>query len=279
MILRHFSAFGLCLGLAACATEQLNYNTADQATTVDELYTKQVLINFSKLIDNQNNIPSITDLASGTIQSTLSLTPSATSPLSSTVARNGAGSITSLTTTGAGFSISGSDSVLQNWIVSPVVDANSLRNFRALYRYALYGTRLQDEYLVPRMQANGKYVTDPYFLQEPQCVICSTDGKINKRLHPAWIYWKGLGASMPSNPPPSPDYVSLGVYGQYELFVSPEAYRNGYLQDFTLFMLATPEPGGGGSAPAGSSKAPTIRGRSGGRNVPFELVQPIGPTR
>lgn len=140
------------LFLAGCASRQLNYNTLDIASAVESLYTKQVLENLSKFIDEPFATPSQLDFAAGTVQTSNSVTPTITFPLSTSVA-TAVGSATTKTTTIAGSSlgIGASDSWQQNWTVTPISDANTLRNLRALYRYVIYGTDLKSEYNISRM--------------------------------------------------------------------------------------------------------------------------------
>jgi hypothetical protein len=51
------------ISLAGCASTQLNYNTLDIAGSVSSLYTKQVLSNLSKYIDEPEGLPAQVDIA------------------------------------------------------------------------------------------------------------------------------------------------------------------------------------------------------------------------
>ena len=126
------------------------------------------------------------------------------------------------------------------------------------------------------MQSAKTFVPDPYYEQEPQCVLCGPKRTVNRRLHASWVYWTNDLGVGPANPPPGPNYVHLGHYGRHDLFISPEAQATGYLPEFILFMLATPEPTGGGAASGPAAKG-GVQGRSNNRNVPYDIVKPTGP--
>src|SRR5258706_13976443 len=132
--------FAATIGMMGCASKQLNYNTLDIAASVENLYMSQVLANLSKYIDEPNGIPSQMDIAAGTVQTSNSVTPTITFPLSHSVATAvGTSRTETATIAGASLAIGASDAWQQNWTVSPIGDANTLRNLRALYRYAVYG--------------------------------------------------------------------------------------------------------------------------------------------
>jgi hypothetical protein len=178
--LRRTIALSFATLLCSCASTQLNYNTLDIASTVDDLYTRQALNNLSRVIDEPFALPSQLDLLQGTIQTSVSVNPSVTYPLSKavtdTLTQTGASTTNTHTKLlgGAGGGVSASDIWQQNWNVVPLSDANTLRNLRALYRYVVYpNASLADEYTIARLEKNGKFIRDPYALAEPQCVICS----------------------------------------------------------------------------------------------------------
>jgi hypothetical protein len=245
-----------CLVGFGCASTQLNYNTLDVASTVQNVTYQQVLLNLSRTIDDPTLIPSQVDLAAGTIQTTNSLSPSFTAPLSKTVMQTGAGAITGFTTAGASSNVSVTDSWTQNWNISPITDANTLRNLRALYRYAVYGTDIRSEYKVPwKVNKAEKLVLNPYLLQQPHCVLCGNNQVPNSKLRRgAWLYWTNdPGVSSPENPPPSADVIDLGHYGHHELFMTRIQYQEGLLSDFILFLLPNQEPTAASSGSQGSS--------------------------
>ncbi len=246
--------------LCGCASTQLNFNTVDIASSLADLYTRQVLTNFSAYIDNPQTIPSQVDLSAGTIQTSNSVSPTVSAPLSRMSTWNGAGVVTGSTIAGAGLNASLSDGWQQNWNVSPVTDANTLRNLRAIYRYAVYGSDLLSEYHVPRTLADGKLVTDTYSLQLPQCIVCKPNGYkgpkyVNPKLKGGWLYWTSDAASAAPTRllPDGVALVDLGRYGAHELFMTREDFQKGYLSNFTLFTLPNAEPSaGGGGAQTGA---------------------------
>ena len=246
----------------------LAYNTVDVASSVNSVYRHQVLSNFGRLLDEPYALPSQIDLATGTVQTTYSVTPSVTAPASSAVTKNGAGVVTQSVLSGVGLSLNANDSWQQNWNVIPITDANTLRNLRAIYRYALFSMTYDEfkaEYHQPRSAANG-ISPDPYMLEEPQCVFCQkapskgSPKYINPALRSGWLYWTGSDFSGREKLPP-PGALSLGQYGQHELFMLPEDYYKGYLSNFTLFVLPTAVPSGGAAGGGG-------KGGGGGANGP-----------
>jgi hypothetical protein len=254
---RRHLGIALCIFSGGCASTQLNFNTLDIAESIEPVYTRQVLANFSKIIDAPLAIPSQLDIPNGTIQTSNSVTPSISFPLSSAVTKNGVQVPTQFVTAGSGATVNAADSWTQNWNVSPVIDANALRNLRALYRFVLYGSNLREEYHVSRMLKNGKILADPYYLEEPQCVLCGSGRVINRRLHSHWLYWTGEGALGANPPPPDVPLVDLGHFGNHELFMLRKDHLNGYLSDFTLFAMPNAEPGGGAATAAAGRPAPS----------------------
>jgi hypothetical protein len=264
IILRWIFSSSCLVFLAGCASTQLNYNTLDIAANVEGIYVKQALINLSKTIDNPYAIPSQIDLAAGTVQTSASISPSVNTPLSKAISRSGTGVITGTALAGSGFSLSGSDGFQQSYTVSPITDGNNLRNLRALYRYALFDEAdLQREYRPPLVQSKGKYSFDPYALLEPQCVLCTSRLIPNRNLHKAWVYW-----SPGHMPDTGIETVSLGIWGNHELYMSADAYRRGYLDNFVLFIMGT------GAGPADASGAGKGGGGPGAANKRFELIIP-----
>jgi hypothetical protein len=168
---------GLVVVLMAsgCASDQLNFNTLDIASSVSDVYLRQALDNFGHIIKNDDAVPSQVDILAGTVQTTNSITPNLTFPLSSMVASAVAATTTKTTTTaGASLGIMAADNWQQNWNITTVSDANQLRNLRALYRYEIVAnTKIEEEYHVPyHYGTSGILERDPFFLTRPQCVIC-----------------------------------------------------------------------------------------------------------
>jgi hypothetical protein len=243
--------------VAGCASTQLNYNTLDLSSNIDSLVTKQALVNLSKFIDDPNAIPSQVDLSAGTIQTSNAITPSVTFPLTNQVAEGFqlAKAVTTLsgttTTAGAGAGLSGTNIQQQNWNVSPLTDANTLRNLQALYKYAVYGYPLRDDYTPSRIFFNNEFFPDPYQLQPPHCVLCTNNSykaltknpslHVNPKLHHNWIYWTA-DPNNPFGPPPGEPLIDLGYYGSHELYMTKSDYDAGVLTNFVFFLLPNSEP-------------------------------------
>jgi hypothetical protein len=264
------------LAATGCASTQLNYNTLDIASTVESVYTRQILMNLSRTIDEPYAMPSQIDLSAGVIQTSNSVTPSTTTPLSRTITRNGLDVVTTAVTAGTTATVGVGDTWQQNWTISPISDANTLRNLRALYRYVVWGADLVDEYHIPRMAKDGSYRINPYMLEQPHCVLCKEPaGKLqpNDNLHRGkWLYWTSYGGSVAPErlPPPGVAVVNLGHYGNHDLLMLAEHYYKGYLSDFTLFMLPNAVPSETANKPGG----PGGPGGGGGRGPNFNVIVP-----
>jgi hypothetical protein len=244
--------------LASCSGAQLTYNTVEVATTVQDLYVRQALSNLSRTIDEPSALPSQMDIQTGTITTSNNFTPSATFPLASALTQASTlsplGLVTSAsrstTLAGAGGSISGGQTWQQNWNVLPLSDANTLRNLRALYRFAVYKSDVQTEYKVPRVVKGDKLMPDFYFTQYPQCILCTDKKLINPKLRGGWLYWTSSNGVPAHMPPEGTPTIDLGRYGNHELYMTADDYLNGYLSEFVLFLLPNAEPGAQGAAGA-----------------------------
>jgi hypothetical protein len=200
------AARGMVLGALSilvfgCVSEQLNYNTLDLAATVDNLMTRQVLLNLGRFVDDPTTLPSQITLAAGTASTTASFSPSVTGiPLanSTTTTTTAAATVTraaAISRGAAAMTLSGTDQWMQNWTLDPVNDPDQLRRLRFLYRYAVHDPKLMSELANPNLdfstvypvqlttasvQSSGKSqggsgtitVRDPTFLVVPRCVIC-----------------------------------------------------------------------------------------------------------
>lgn len=237
---RHLGIVVSFLLLTGCASTQLNYNTVDITGSLDGVYRTQVLNNVSKYIEDDWAIPSYAEIASGTVQTSNSISPSVSFPLSSAVARTGASVITATTKAGAGMTVAASDSWSQNWVLAPVTDVATLRRIRAIYRKIIFGA-IDPEY--------DRIVSLLYR---------------NKRT--GWIYWRG-GPAPNRLPPEGIAIVSLGMFGGYELVVAEPDYRSGVVQDMILAVMA------------GNDPLPAMAGATKARSVPppkqrFQLIVP-----
>lgn len=274
------------LGVNACASKQLTTNTLNIANSVEALYTHQALANLSKYIEEPFALPSQVDIAAGTIQTSNSVSPTISFPLSPSFTQAVAALTTKTATiAGAGLGIGASDAWQQNWNVAPITDANALRNLRALYRSVLYGGEilLKKEYKTSReYNGSNKLIDTPYETEYPQCVLCTVQKKVNEKLKTGWLYWTSdASSSTPERrPPPETPIVNLGSYGHHYLFMTKEDYINGYLADFTLFIMPNAEPpessSKGGSSAAGGKSAGNgaATPRSGNARHNFQLLLP-----
>ena len=193
----------------------------------------------------------------GTVQTTNTVNPSVTFPLTSQIAKTAQAAPTGLslinasTLAGAGAGVNATNTATQNYTISPLSDADTLRNQRALYRHEVYGTDLIGNYHVPLVFFQDKFYPDPYHLQEPHCVLCAVHQgefsgeqkpkvRVNHALPPRWLYW--------DNDPRIVDLeavgdtvIDLGRYGNHELFMSRARYDQGVLSDFVAFTLPNTE--------------------------------------
>ncbi|MGN6570075.1 MAG: hypothetical protein ACTHLO_01515 [Pseudolabrys sp.] len=241
--------------LAGCASGQLNFNTLDLAGSVGDLYAKQVLLNLSRAIDDAYAMPSQMDISGGLVQTNFSITPNATTPLNRQIVRGAGDVLTSTTLAGATASLNISDSAQQNWSVAPVTDANSLRNLRALYNYAVRGGNLSD--YTPAFTVDDKNVRkyDPFFISFPHCVRCGPKAdSINPMLGPGrWLYWSNdFGSADEHLPPQGADVIVLGHFGNHTLMVLRNEYK--YFDNFVLFTMPVNEPSSGSSDKAAGGK-------------------------
>jgi hypothetical protein len=258
--------------LGGCASSHLNNNTVEIASRIDSVYTRQTLSNLSKFIDDAHAIPSQIQLNSGVFQTTDTLQPTVTAPMSSQIASQITRTATSLTDqrtntlAGFGLSVQGSVSQQQNYTGGPLNDANTLRNQRALYTWAVYGESLYKNYHPPKtIFYKNKFIYDPFFLQQPHCVLCIGDNQtydpeapptINQlKLNPAlargrWLFADGDGAGRAG-------MRDLGSFDNHELYMSQVDFDAGVLDDFVLFTLSFANPTVTISPPA-KSPAPTV---------------------
>jgi hypothetical protein len=246
---------GIVLLFAGCASTQLNYNAVEVSGTLDSVYTKETLNNLSKFIDDPFAIPSQVMMVGGTIQTVNTINPSVTFPLAAQIAKTSTNTSVAVTTAntlaGVGAGVSGTNTAQQNYTISPLNDANTLRNQQALYRHAVYGTSLLKEYQPPRIFLQDVFYDDPYSLQLPHCVLCADKQGVftrqphpsvhaNKDLPPMWLYWDGHPrlAQLQS----TDDIIDLGHFGNHELFMRRSDYYAGVLTNFVVFTLPNTEP-------------------------------------
>ncbi|MDX7952422.1 hypothetical protein P7D22_14720 [Lichenihabitans sp. Uapishka_5] len=261
--MRALTCIVLATTMSGCASEQLNYNTVEISSTIGDMYTREMLNNLSRFVDDPNSIPSQVLLSGGTFQTTNTVQPSVSFPFSSqvlhTLSSTGAAITRTSTDTlaGAGAGVQGVNSAQQNYTVSPLSDANTLRNQQALYRYAVYGTRLQGRFTPPRIFFDNTFYLDPFFLQKPQCVLCDGTNKFNKVQGTAslstnprlgrgrWLLWDQADRA---------GLVSLGRFGNHDLYIRQDDFASGVLSNFVMFTLTFAVPGETITAPSGPAK-------------------------
>jgi len=144
--MRWFLAFGLGVLLTGCASAQLNYNTADLASSLGSLQKRQIFYNLAQALDDPEFIPSQVTISIGTAQTANAVNPNLTIPLGSSFAsaariteggRNAGNQFTGTFTTAAtGLGIQFVDSWNQSWTMVPANSPGQLRRLRALYQYA-----------------------------------------------------------------------------------------------------------------------------------------------
>jgi hypothetical protein len=288
------------MAAAGCASTQLNYNTLDLASTVDRLVRDQILTNLSNFLDSPAAIPSQVVIQSGTTATTNSVSPSFTDPLTSavqatsTLAQTVSSSVSTTTTrseqstrSGKSATISGTNSGTQTWSIDPVTEDGSMRRLRALYMFAVGDLKKNELLTAYPLQYKSiaekpdKVILDRQLLKKPACVLCedresakaannflkveSTVLTVNEKLEAGWLRWVNVqgNSSRPDNPPRGPGAISLGRYGNYELFVDRKDADK--FSEFVMFVMTATGHTGGGSD--GSSR--------GGRPKPLGAIMLI----
>ena len=242
---------------SGCASTQLNYDAVEVSATVDSVYTREALNNLGKFIDEPYAIPSQVLLAAGNVQTTNTIQPNVTFPFTSMVATatQFAASVTKTATStiaGAGAGISGTNTAQQSYTTAPLSDSNTLRNQQALYRHAVFGAPLIDNYLPPQIFFQDKFYDDPYYLQFPHCVVCAVKQREftfeqrpkvreNRMLPSKWLLWDG-NPELVSLLSRGEDVIDLGRFGNHELYMRNRDRLEGVLTEFVLHTLSNTEP-------------------------------------
>ena len=52
VVIRHLICIGMCVASSACASTQLNYNTADLASSLNSLAKKQIFYNLAQALED-----------------------------------------------------------------------------------------------------------------------------------------------------------------------------------------------------------------------------------
>jgi hypothetical protein len=249
------------LVLSSCASTQLNYNTVELSSSLDDVYTRETLNNLSKFVDNYYAIPSQMVLSGGVFQTVNTVNPSMSVPIADQLAKTATGVVTgaasSVTNTrvntlaGSGATLSATNTQQQNYTVAPLNDQLTLLNQQALYQHAVYKTDLNATYTPPRVFINGKFFYDPFALREPQCILCYKDQgetftfdpvhpiprkdlKVNRRLETSsWLL---------HDVAPTDELKDLGHFGNHELLMRKSDFENGVLTNFVLATLSYASP-------------------------------------
>jgi hypothetical protein len=144
-----------CLVVSGCASTQLNYNTADLASSLNSLTKRQIFFNLAQALYDPEFVPSQATISIGTAQTLNAVTPSISIPTGLpmvTTARDGTGRFagsqftTQVTSPTPTLGVQMTDGWNQSWTMVPLNSAPQLRRLRALYQYVTgtvphHGTR------------------------------------------------------------------------------------------------------------------------------------------
>jgi hypothetical protein len=141
-----------CLAACGCASTQLNYNTADLASSFNSLTKRQIFFNLAQALTDPEFVPSQVTISVGTAQTLNSITPSISVPLGNplvTTSRVAAAAgatargaarndfiSTAVTSPTPTLGVQAVDAWNQSWTMSPINSSTQLRRLRALYQYA-----------------------------------------------------------------------------------------------------------------------------------------------
>src|SRR5258707_9376878 len=130
-----------CLVASGCSSTQLNYNTADLASSLGSLMKSQILYNLAQALTDPEFVPSQVTISIGTAQTSNSVTPSIGVPLGPAVAvtsgvttgvRAGTQAVNQVTNAALGLSIQVTDAWNQSWTMVPANSSNQLRRLRTI---------------------------------------------------------------------------------------------------------------------------------------------------
>ena len=135
-----------CLAASGCASTQLNYNTADLASSLNSLTKRQIFFNLAQAVTDPEFVPSQATISVGTAQTLNSVSPSISVPVGLPVVttdRLGTGTnparsffSTQVTSPTPTLGVQFVDAWNQSWTMVPINSATQLRRLRALYQYA-----------------------------------------------------------------------------------------------------------------------------------------------
>src|SRR5262245_19897608 len=134
------------LAVCGCASTQLNYNTADLASSLNSLTKRQIFFNLAQAMTDPEFVPSQVTISVGTAQTLNSVTPPVSVPLGNpvvTTSRVGTAGIssrdffsTAVTSPAPTLGVQFVDAWNQSWTMSPINSSTQVRRLRALYQYA-----------------------------------------------------------------------------------------------------------------------------------------------
>lgn len=177
-------------------------NSADFATSLNELTKREVLSNLRKVYDEGATfVPSHVIVSSGVAKTSAAVNPSFTLPLgpgyTNTVVPTG-NSFQGVTTfLAASVTLGGNATVSQDWTMAPATDADALMRLRTLYLYVAGLIGSDDEFLCnypvqrypvtledagtgnniaysPNCPGKPTFYADPNFVTLPNCIVCIT---------------------------------------------------------------------------------------------------------
>jgi len=131
--------------LAACASTQLNYNTADLASSLNSLARRQIFFNLAQALGDPEFVPSQVTISIGTAQTSNAINPNVNVPLGPsftttnrfTSGRNDNSQFTTqFVAASPSLGVQVVDAWNQSWTMVPANSANQLRRLRALYQFA-----------------------------------------------------------------------------------------------------------------------------------------------
>ncbi len=134
----------VCFLASGCASTQLNYNTADLASSLGNLMKSQIFYNLSQALGDPDFIPSQVTISIGTAQTANAVNPTISFPLAPTFTASSrfiqqnnpsAQFIGQTALAGPGLGIQLVDSWNQSWTMVPANSPNQLRRLRTLYQY------------------------------------------------------------------------------------------------------------------------------------------------
>ena len=170
-------------GISGCSTALVNVNTLDMASTVDDIATRQIIFNLTKIKINEHALPTHVQITGGSVVAKTSVTPTLTTPLSSALTTTNqlqkAVAPTGTTNTSLnsgvalspniGLNVAGLAENDNTWTIASVQEPGQIRRLRYLYEYAtghITARELICRYEVP--EKVGKVPTpDPAAAEKP----------------------------------------------------------------------------------------------------------------